>query len=102
MHENIKVPRTWYALHDVLDVTVRYYSIDQGILSVEWAVKENLYTQDFCFLLSIDLPYMALPPCHSFVQFYVSNGELSCQMYQRSGDMVCSLIKHALIFVVYQ
>ncbi|XP_013397041.1 thymidylate synthase [Lingula anatina] len=34
-----------------------------------------------------DLPKMALPPCHSFVQFYVCNGELSCQMYQRSGDM---------------
>ena len=35
-----------------------------------------------------DLPHMALPPCHSFVQFYVLNGELSCQLYQRSGDMV--------------
>ncbi|XP_071955649.1 thymidylate synthase-like [Antedon mediterranea] len=34
-----------------------------------------------------DLPKMALPPCHAFVQFYVSNGELSCQLYQRSGDM---------------
>ena len=32
---------------------------------------------------------MALPPCHSFVQFYVNNGELSCQLYQRSGDVVC-------------
>jgi len=30
---------------------------------------------------------MALPPCHSFAQFYVANGELSCQMYQRSCDM---------------
>jgi thymidylate synthase len=29
---------------------------------------------------------MALPPCHSFSQFYVSNGKLSCQMYQRSAD----------------
>lgn len=35
----------------------------------------------------VDLPNMALPPCHSFVQFYVCNGELSCQLYQRSGDM---------------
>lgn len=30
---------------------------------------------------------MALPPCHMFAQFYVSRGELSCQMYQRSGDI---------------
>ncbi|XP_064410451.1 thymidylate synthase isoform X1 [Latimeria chalumnae] len=34
-----------------------------------------------------DLPQMALPPCHALCQFYVSNGELSCQLYQRSGDM---------------
>ena len=34
-----------------------------------------------------DLHLMALPPCHMFCQFYVANGELSCQMYQRSADM---------------
>lgn len=34
-----------------------------------------------------DLKHMALPPCHCLVQFYVSNGELSCQLYQRSCDM---------------
>eukprot|EP00922_Rhytidocystis_sp_ex-Travisia-forbesii_P037820 GHVS01056329.1.p1 GENE.GHVS01056329.1~~GHVS01056329.1.p1 ORF type:complete len:587 (-),score=71.89 GHVS01056329.1:196-1956(-) len=34
-----------------------------------------------------DLSQMALPPCHMFCQFYVCNGELSCQMYQRSCDM---------------
>ncbi|KAI7728434.1 hypothetical protein M8C21_027647 [Ambrosia artemisiifolia] len=34
-----------------------------------------------------DLKQMALPPCHMFAQFYVSQGELSCQMYQRSADM---------------
>ncbi|KAK7283510.1 hypothetical protein RIF29_13072 [Crotalaria pallida] len=34
-----------------------------------------------------DLKSMALPPCHMFAQFYVANGELSCQMYQRSADM---------------
>ena len=33
------------------------------------------------------LKEMALPPCHMFCQFYVANGELSCQMYQRSCDM---------------
>ena len=30
---------------------------------------------------------MALPPCHSLFQFYVNNGKLSCQLYQRSGDV---------------
>lgn len=34
-----------------------------------------------------DLDKMALPPCHMFVQFYVAEGKLSCQMYQRSADM---------------
>jgi thymidylate synthase len=34
-----------------------------------------------------ELELMALPPCHMMSQFYVSNGKLSCQMYQRSADM---------------
>jgi thymidylate synthase len=34
-----------------------------------------------------ELDAMALPPCHCFAQFYVSDGKLSCQMYQRSCDM---------------
>ena len=34
-----------------------------------------------------ELEAMALPPCHCFAQFYVSEGKLSCQMYQRSCDM---------------
>jgi len=34
-----------------------------------------------------DLDSMALPPCHLLFQFYVSNGKLSCQLYQRSGDV---------------
>ncbi len=33
------------------------------------------------------LDQMALPPCHAFFQFYVANGELSCQLYQRSADI---------------
>jgi thymidylate synthase len=34
-----------------------------------------------------ELDLMALPPCHMMAQFYVNNGQLSCQMYQRSADM---------------
>jgi thymidylate synthase len=34
-----------------------------------------------------DLDKMALPPCHAFYQFFVSNGRLDCQLYQRSADM---------------
>ena len=34
-----------------------------------------------------ELDQMALPPCHTFAQFYVADGQLSCQMYQRSCDM---------------
>lgn len=34
-----------------------------------------------------DVDKMALPPCHAFFQFYVSNGKLSCQLYQRSADI---------------
>jgi thymidylate synthase len=34
-----------------------------------------------------EVDQMALPPCHSFMQFYVIDGKLSCQLYQRSADV---------------
>ena len=34
-----------------------------------------------------EIPQMALPPCHAFFQFYVADGRLSCQLYQRSADL---------------
>jgi thymidylate synthase len=34
-----------------------------------------------------EIENMALPPCHAFFQFYVADGKLSCQLYQRSADI---------------
>jgi thymidylate synthase len=34
-----------------------------------------------------EIPKMKLPPCHAFFQFYVADGKLSCQLYQRSADL---------------
>ncbi|CAD5116601.1 DgyrCDS5477 [Dimorphilus gyrociliatus] len=59
-------------LQDVID-KIRKKPYDRRIIMSAWNPS--------------DLSKMALPPCHAFVQFYVSNEELSCQLYQRSADM---------------
>ena len=46
-----------------------------------------------------ELHLMALPPCHALFQFYVADGKLSCQLYQRSADLfwVFHLISHHML-----
>lgn len=51
-----------------------------------------------------DLDKMALPPCHALFQFYVANGKLSCQLYQRSADVFLgvpfNLASYALLTMI--
>lgn len=51
-----------------------------------------------------DIERMALPPCHAFFQFYVVNGRLDCQLYQRSADVALgvpfNIASYALLLVL--
>ncbi len=93
--------RKWKAIKKTVDSTVK------DDFGTTWHVQGGLHCKEVDQLVQLiegikkdpegrrhiltawnpgEIDQMALPPCHCFAQFYVRNGKLSCQMYQRSAD----------------
>ena len=65
-----------------------FFGKDQ-LLELEYNLKNNPFSRRhiLCAWNPAQIKDMALPPCHCFMQFYVNDGKLSCQLYQRSADI---------------
>ncbi|QYK51032.1 MAG: thymidylate synthase [Anaerolineales bacterium] len=68
----------------------------QAVDQISWVITEIKRNPDSRRLIVsawnvAELPKMALPPCHLLFQFYVADGKLSCQLYQRSADIFLGL-----------
>lgn len=85
-YENIRQVETNQTIYE--NATVKENYIDQLELLIQ-GLKNN--PNDRRHILTAwnvgELSKMALPPCHCFAQFFVQNGKLSCQLYQRSADV---------------
>lgn len=89
----------------------RYWQTPTGktVDQIEWVVNEIKRNPNSRRLVvsawnPADIHHMALPPCHCLFQFYVSSGRLSCQLYQRSGDIFLgvpfNIASYALLTII--
>ena len=77
------------------DTNIKFLLENKNNIWNEWAFKKWIESEeytgpdmtDFGHRVLKDKDTMALPPCHTMFQFYVSDGKLSCQLYQRSADV---------------
>lgn len=80
-------------LGPVYGVQWRHWPTENGTIDQIGKVVEEIKTTPDSRRLIVtawnpaEIGNMALPPCHTMFQFYVADGKLSCQLYQRSGDM---------------
>lgn len=80
--------RHWGAPYGTCDDSYDGQGVDQLVQIIETIKADPTNRRLIMSAWNVgDLERMALPPCHCFAQFYVSEGKLSCQMYQRSADM---------------
>jgi thymidylate synthase len=94
LQENsVKIWNEWADEHGELGPVYghqwRSWTADNGqtIDQISQVIDAIRKTPESRRLIVGDLEKMALPPCHVLFQFYVSNGKLSCQLYQRSADI---------------
>ncbi len=87
--------REWYKLSHSLGGSHKHLANYHAAVPVDQLtdVIERIKTNPNCRRLIVSawnagmIDQMALPPCHTFFQFYVRDGKLSCQLYQRSADL---------------
>ena len=82
--------------------TLQYEYLQDGFDQIKWVINEIKTNPNSRRLIVSgwnphDVGEVDLPPCHTLFQFFVEKGKLSCQLYQRSGDILLGVPSYALL-----